>query len=251
MFKDFEDFKTNITWFIKPADVVNIKEGVLTVGDDFIDRFPNLYKLISAARVLDVTINNNIYKLLSWTRRDDISCGWLCKFEPADISALEILPEHQLLLDTMGGIQESYNQPGYMLTNNQNFLFIKSQCRPGLDGWMIYYIEMCQDEDITPMPETNMIAFVGEANGNLTVYDKITGQVYLFAHDHSFDYVTFLEGQPHYTYHLINGVNTFTDYAETVARQWMKWNKSTQNKFEINIKKAEAPRGWLARLFNK
>lgn len=71
------------------------------------------------------------------------------------------------------------------------------------------------------MPVDNMVSFVSEANGAETLYDLDTKQVYLFSHDHSFDYVTFVPNQPRYTFHYINGVENFTDYVEALARQWV------------------------------
>ncbi|MBO9634094.1 MAG: hypothetical protein J7578_13345 [Chitinophagaceae bacterium] len=66
----------------------------------------------------------------------------------------------------------------------------------------------------------NLISFVGEANDAETLYDIKTKKVYLFSHDHSFTYVTTVEGQPKYTFHHINGVINFVDYVEALATQW-------------------------------
>jgi len=219
MFTDFEDFKSDISSFIKPADNVKVTDGTVITSIHFAESFPTLNRLINRARVLDIEINNIAYKLYSWTTGTE-SCGWLCKIEPASISNIELLPEHQLLLDNIGGIQESYNQPEGAFTNNQNFLFIKSECTRGTGYWTEYYHDMCENTDTKPIPVGNLISFVYEANGAQTMYDLKTKQVYLFSHDHSFDYVTFLEGQPEYTFHYINGVNNFIDYTEMLANQW-------------------------------
>jgi hypothetical protein len=185
--------------------------------------FPILNSLINKARVLDVKINADSYQLFSWTTKEGKSCGWLCKVEPANISDIQILPEHQLLLDNIGGIKESYNQPEDAFSSNQNFLFIKSECNRGSSYWTEYYHDMCKDENAEPIPVDNLISFVCEANGAQTLYDLQTKQVYLFADDHSFDYVTFMEGQPQYTFHYINGVTHFIDYVEALAGQWINY----------------------------
>jgi len=219
MFIDFESFKSNLSWFIRTDDHVAVETGTILINSVFAATFPTLNTIIQKARVLDVTINADVYKLFSWTTHDGYSCGWLCKQEPADISAIEILPEHQLLLDTIGGIKESYNQPD-SFSNNQYFLFIKSLCAPGIGGWDIYYRMACEEGEFVSFPADNLVSFVQEGNGDLTLYDRESRQVYLFAHDHAFDYVTMVNGQPDYTYYTINGVNSFIDYVESLAEQW-------------------------------
>ncbi|MES2112947.1 MAG: hypothetical protein V4577_29630 [Bacteroidota bacterium] len=220
-FEDFEEFKIDISWFVKATDKVSIKQSKIDLSSDFETTFPSMAGLVKRARVLDVIINDAPYRLLSWDGADNKSCGWLCQLEPSEVSDLLILPEHQLLLDNIGGIKESYNEPEDVFTNNQSFLFIKSQCEPGLGYSQVYYDDMCRDLDIDCLPENDLVTFVEEANGARTLYNISTKQVYLFSHDHCFDYVTFLKGQPEYTYHLINGVTTFRDYVETLAQQWI------------------------------
>ena len=220
-FDDFEEFKRDIPWFIKATDKVSIKHAEIDLSSDFEATFPNLARLVKQARVLDVIINDAPYRLLSWDGADNKPCGWLCRLEPPDASDLVILPEHQLLLDNIGGIRESYNEPEDVFTNNQNFLFIKSECEPGLGYSKVYYDDMCLDTGAVQLPDDNLLTFVEEGNGGRTLYDISTKQVYLFSHDHCFDNVTFLEGQPEYTYHLINGITTFRDYVETLAQQWI------------------------------
>jgi len=223
MFTDFEDFKSDITWFIKPTDSIKLLDGTAITSSGFAKTFPTLNSLINKARVLDVKINADSYQLYSWSTKEGKSCGWLCNIEPSNISDIQILPEHQLLLDNIGGIKESYNQPEDAFSNNQNFLFIKSECKRGSGYWTEYYYDMCKDENVEPIPVDNLISFVCEANGAQTLYDLQTKQVYLFADDHSFDYVTFVEAQPQYTFHYINGVNHFIDYAEALAQQWINY----------------------------
>ena len=50
------------------------------------------------------------------------------------------------------------------------------------------------------------MVFVVEADGRQLMYERATGRVYMFSHDHCFENVTFLPGQPAYTFHRINGV---------------------------------------------
>jgi hypothetical protein len=101
-----------------------------------------------------------------------------------------------------------------------NFLFQKSKCQKSLGYLTDYYHDMCEDSGISPMSVENMISFVEEANGSRTIYDLNTNKIYLFSHDHCYDYLTFLPDQPEYTFHYIENINSFTEYAETLALQW-------------------------------
>lgn len=219
---DFETFKSEITWFIKPADKVELLDTVLnySLKDNFRATFPVLTNLIEKSRVLNLTINNQHYRLFSWTNKENKSIGWLNKIESDNTSEIELLDEHELLLKEIGGIKESYNQPDPSLTNNQNFLFIRSECTKGIGGWDDYYKTMCEEDSKPQIDYKEFICFVQEANGDVTLYNKNTKEVLLFAHDHCFENVEFLENQPEYTFYKINGVKTFVDYVESLATEW-------------------------------
>ncbi len=220
---DFETFKNDITWFVKPTDKVELLDPTLnySLTEKFQETFPKLTSLIEKSRVLNLTINYQSYRLFSWTNKGNKSFGWLNKIESDKTTDIELIDEHELLLQEIGGIQESYNQPEPSLTNNQNFLFIKSECSKGIGSWDDYYEMMCEEEDKRQIDYKDFICFVQEANGDVTLYDKNTKEVMLFAHDHSFDNVEFLENQPEYTFHKINGVKTFVNYVESLATEWI------------------------------
>jgi hypothetical protein len=227
---DFEIFKKECSWFIQQTDKIEIKETDMECSEDFSKTFPVLFQLLSKARVADVvltrtkngkeTVHN--YRLYSWKTKNGNAAGWLCRIEN-DNSALEILPEYQLLVDNIGGIEESYGQECEIekLTDNQNFLFIKSECQTIDNDLKKVYLDECAEENLKPLDTDNFISFVFEANGNTTFYDLKTKKVLLFAQDHDFDYVTEVENQPEYTFYTINGINTFVDYVEKLAQQWI------------------------------
>ncbi|MES2775558.1 MAG: hypothetical protein V4722_15385 [Bacteroidota bacterium] len=225
--KDFDIFKQEVDWFFKPTDKVDLTIAKTNFSNTFISSFPTLHTLISQATILDIKLRRKdditYYKLFSWTDKDNLNSGWLCKFE-TNGRKIEILEEHQLLLDNIGGIQESYKQldtDKEMLTDNQNFAFIKSECRKGLGDWTKIYDQTCEDEDAKQIKTKDLLCFVGEANGNETFYNLNTKQVLLFASDHCFENVEVLKGQPAYTFYTINGVTTFVDYVETLSQQWL------------------------------
>jgi hypothetical protein len=189
-----------------------------------------LFRLVSRARVAAVvltrtkkkkeTVHN--YRLYSWDAKNGNTAGWLCRIETNN-SSIEILPEHQLLLDNIGGIEESYRQEYETdkLTDNQNFLFIKSECERMDKDTKEIYIEDCENENLKPLNTDNLLGFAVEANGDTTYYDLQTKRVLLFSHDNDYDYITQVENQPEYTFFTINGVETFVGYVEELAEQWL------------------------------
>ncbi|MCD0489939.1 hypothetical protein LPB86_16980 [Pedobacter sp. MC2016-14] len=219
---DFETFKNEISWFFDQSDEVEFLDSVkeIHLSDNFENTFPVLTALLKQARVLNLKINNQLFKLFSWTNKDGSSCGWLNKIEKEDISELQLIEEHKLLLKEIGGIQESYHQPEESLCNNQNFMFIESECSLGIGGFEEYYEEMCNEEGKEPIDFKHFICFVEEANGNATVYNPKSKDVFLFAQDHCFENVESVENQPEYTFYKINDVNNFVDYVETLASEW-------------------------------
>jgi hypothetical protein len=222
MHPDFDAFVYGRPWLIRPGQKVEVVEGVVTANQDFFHTFPQAFALLGKARVLNLYISGDPFRLFSWTTRDGAICSWLCKPESGVTSDITLLPEHQLLLDAMGGIVDYANDPEDSFINNQNFLFVKSECARGL-SWNEYYADMCAENSSCPMPVDSLISFAVEANGDETLYDLKTKQVYLFSHDPNADYVRLVKGQPENTFYHINGVANFVDYVELLAGQWLEY----------------------------
>ncbi|XWW43627.1 hypothetical protein JYG30_12550 [Fibrella sp. USSR17] len=220
---DFVEFTKSVAWFTKSSDKLEFlrAEVEFPLTERFKHTFPVLSSLIKKARLVNLTINSQLYRLFSWTNKYEVSCGWLTKIEALSDHPYDLIDEHKLLLSEIGGIQESYNQPEPSLCNNQNFLFIESQCTKGLSGWEAYYREMCAESGYIEIDYSELICFVQEVNGNLTLYNPDTKKVILFAPDHCFNSVEFMKNQPEYTFHTINGITTFTDYVEALAKEWI------------------------------
>ncbi len=73
-----------------------------------------------------------------------------------------------------------------------------------------------------------MVTFALEASGNRTLYDIASEMVWLFATDHDFDFVTPVPDQPEFTFYTIHGADTFTEYVELLARQWLEFVKKEE-----------------------
>ncbi|MFP3834619.1 hypothetical protein [Chryseobacterium sp. SIMBA_028] len=228
---DFENFTQEVSWFVRPADRVELEHRISkNFSPRFIATFPILYHLLlqstSITRV-NITSSKNkesSYYLHTWIDRNGFRCGWLCDTEKIQ-TEIEILTEHQLLLDEMGGIKETYHYfdaGSEMLTDNQNFIFIKSGLTKGLGDWTDLYDQVCKDEQVKQIDTDDLICFAQEANGNETYYNLNTKQVLLFAADHSFENIEVLKDHSEYTFYTINEITTLVDYVEKLAQQWLQ-----------------------------
>ena len=59
-----------------------------------------------------------------------------------------------------------------------------------------------------------------EANGNLTVVERSSGRILMYAADHSFDGLTELPGWPPYSLYTIDDCPDITTWIENAARAW-------------------------------
>jgi len=100
-----------------------------------------------------------------------------------------------------------------------------AECSRGIGDWDYYYDTMCADENCDQIDFSHFLVFAQEANGALTMYDPYTKKVLLFSHDHSFDNVDFMKNQPRYTFHTFKEADTFIDYVERLAAQWLDATK--------------------------
>ncbi|TDQ11419.1 hypothetical protein [Pedobacter metabolipauper] len=229
MEKDFELFKKGCSWFNHSNDPIEFSTPEIRYSNDFIQTFPVLHLLVSSARTLDLTLNAKKevinYRLFSWTNNAGQNSGWLCRFDPG-MPGFNILPEHLLLINHIGGIEESYSEVDKdeeLLTLNMDSIFIGSNCYQDM-RYADYYKEVTAEEGATALHTADFIGFATEVNGNETFYDLNTKAVYLYATDHCFDNIQVVGGQPEYTFYTINGVNDFIDYVEMLASQWISYN---------------------------
>lgn len=220
MNKDLEAFTGHMSWLFHPSTISDVTETEIELSEKFTVTFPILTTLINQARVLSIKIEQQPYYLFSWTNKDNQNFGWLNKIENNIPTTLPFIEEHQLLLEEIGGIQESFNQPDPSFSNNQEFMFVGSECTTGINDWNDYYEEICNKEEKPQIDYRNFISFVMEANGNSTIYDPKTKEVFLFAHDHAFNNVDLLENQPKYTFYRFHNIISFVDYVEALALEW-------------------------------
>jgi len=237
----FEAFTNAISWFCHKDEHVEVYEiDEFNLTKRFETLFPITAELINRSTKTGVEFRGKSLVLFTWEIGNDIS-GWMCQFDKPSINLIE---EHQVLLDNIGGIIESFNGPGhteideinynYSLTVNQHFMYVGSLCMDKLD-WIDYYLEMCKEKEIEPIDLSDSVFFTTEANGAKCFYDRKTKEVKLWSHDHNFKFVEPLPQHPNYTMHKIMGVEKFEEFVELVASQWIM-------NFEIKEKAAENKR---------
>jgi hypothetical protein len=215
-----------------------------SLSPEFVAHFPQMARLIHSAEVTELTANGTHRRLYTWVHRSGKKWGWLTDLdstlnshsgrapEATHALATDILPEHSLLVDAIGGIQEYFNDPSAdgrdhkdedsMFTWAKNFTFSLPWCFKMESQAEVYDEQMWVHEPVAKNLQVvidDLLCFSQEANGNLTLYHRKTGQIYMLLVDHAFDYVELLPGHPH-CFYTIKGVNTFTDYVETLAEQW-------------------------------
>jgi len=218
--KDFETFKKEVSWFIKAKTEIDLSETDIRLSVEFQKTFPILTLLIQTARATLVVIDQQEYTLFAWDRNDGAVCGWLNRIDDRESYFCDLISEHELLIRNIGGIRETFNSPEDSFSNNQNFMFLGAESSYGIGTWEEYYEDSCTYENCKPIDHLHFIAFAEEANGALTMYDPATAKVMLFSHDHCFDNVSSMDGQPIYTFHTFEGVESFVDYVEELAKQW-------------------------------
>lgn len=205
----------------------NISDGKGTFEKEFQTMFPTLNKLLLKASWIDFTINGNqLYRQYIWTDKQGNTSGWLCHMEHCVPRGRNIIQEHAVLSKNVGTIVQ-YWMGGHraidtFLKANEHTFTLKDAVI-GMGGWEENYLAACKSEGIEPLDVNEFVTFALEANGNTTFYNSNTKEVFFFAHDgYSPIDLSIVKGQPEYTIHKFDLVNTFTDYAEQLAHQWEK-----------------------------
>jgi len=228
MNKSFQAFRNEIKSFNyknEPIKVFEIENFFLT--KKFEEIFPLASELINKSIKTGIEFKGKSMILFTWEIENKIS-GWLCQFDKSKINLIE---EHQILIDNIGGIIESFNGPesaeingidyNYSLTLNQDFICVGSLC---LDkpSWLDYYLEWCKEKKVEPIDLSNSVFFTREANGANYFYERKTKEVLLFSYDNAFEFVEPLPNQPERSIYKVKGVENFREFVELIAKQWNK-----------------------------
>lgn len=215
---------------IKRQDICfsDFKGSRFQADEIFAKTFPLMTSLLEKAIILEFNINNNLsFRQYVWTLSDGSTAGWFCRADHCVPVGRNIIPEHSLLAQKVGGIIEYWVDNKHSINDktlieNKKFMFCLADTVKGIGGWEENYKEYCEKEGITPLDSDNYVTFALGSNGNSTFYNYKTKEVFVFLHDgySPFDF-TLVEGQPEYTIHRIDEANTFDQYVELLASQWL------------------------------
>ncbi|SHG18983.1 hypothetical protein [Dysgonomonas macrotermitis] len=204
------------------------KGGHFSPSEDFAKTFPKMASLLQQTLTVDFKINHGLrFRQYIWTRADGSTVGWVCRVDHCVPQGRNIIDEHQLLANELGGIIQTWVDKPYevkadTLIKNNNFTFCLSDSAIGFGGWEEKYIEQCKKEGVKPLNSEDFVTFALESNGNATFYHKETKDVYIYLHDGyaPFDN-TIVEGQPEYSIHQLDKAKGFVEYVELLASQWL------------------------------
>jgi len=226
-----KEFQNQVSWFNhqnKPLETYEISSYDLTTT--FKTTFPELTRLIDASFKTGIEMDGKSMILFTW-ELDHVISGWMCQL---DSPRVELIAEHRILIDNIGGIIESFNGPTSVdidgrhyntaLHLNQYFMFVGSMCSDHTDcDWYAPYLDWCNKIHANPIDISNAVFFTREANGDNFFYDRTTKEVKLFAHDTGYQYVDPEPDQPERSLYTINGLTTFDEFVELLAKQWLSY----------------------------
>jgi hypothetical protein len=219
---DWAAFTEAVPWFLNrdAALAVARRRESRALSSIAATLFPQLAELLSMASVTDVSVNGARYDLLAWDSSEGDRLGWLC-LPPSANAPDNLHADHRKLLASFGGIIERFNEPEDTWLLNLNDALTEREASHGA-SFIQDYLWAFEHGGLTlPIEPSEYYTIAREANGNATICHRVSGQVLMFAADHSFDHLTALEGCPEYTLYRINGAATFCEWVNAVALQWL------------------------------
>ncbi|MFI5710584.1 hypothetical protein [Kribbella sp. NPDC051620] len=212
--RDWDQFLSQTPWFLEPGDVATVGEEHPWSGAA-VDGLPQLTALLGSATVTPVSISGTPYELLAWGPSGDRR-GWL-GYPPLDAD-VEVHPTHRSFWRLSGGIVDRFGEPHSWWMNQNEILTVAAA---QLSDLLADYSWLWQDADLTlPIQPDEYYVVAVEANGNLTLAHRRTGQLLLFAPDHAFTGVTPLDGCPPYSLHTFDREPDLATWIENCAAAW-------------------------------
>jgi len=216
---DWEQFIEQTPWFAHSTDDIVVGEaGPWPRGG--VESLPWLSALLDDAALTPVTVSGARYELLAWgpshRRR-----GWLCEEPPSTpVSDTAVHPDHRRFWTLCGGILERFAEPDSWWLNHDDVLTARAARLPVAETLRHYEWNGEGTGPGIPIDPDRYYPAGIEANGNLTLAERDTGRILLFAPDHSFTGVTPLAGCPPYTLYTLDGVPDLAAWIEANARAW-------------------------------
>jgi hypothetical protein len=184
---------------------------------------PVTSRLLSAATVTPVQIDGVDHELLAWGPATDRR-GWLCRLPELrddDGGISEVL---RTVWAATGGIVEHFgNVSGSWWWLNCTDVLTREAARWPVEQMLADYEWMWTNEGLRiPITAADYVPVAREANGNITLAHRRTGQVVWFAPDHFASGVTVLPGCPAYSLYTFDGAPDLASWIETGVTQWAR-----------------------------
>lgn len=218
LMSDWEVFVAEMPWIVEPGTVVEVGES-RAWGRAAVEGLPELSTLLAGARVTPVVVGAERFEVLAWGSGEALR-GWLGP-EPVDIVDVEVHPVHRELLSRFGGIGEVIGAPRSWWSPNHPEILTADVAGMDLVETIHAYRWIWENDELeVPIRAEDFYVVSREANGNLTIAERDSGRLLLFAPDHSYDGVSVLDGCPEYSLYTIDGVEGLVDWIEGEARAW-------------------------------
>lgn len=179
---------------------------------------PHLADLLASAHTSHVSVGARDYVLFSWETEAGIATWLSPRASPSPRD--DLFPAHRALLTAFGGITERSQEPETTWLLNTNESLTADEASHDATFIRSYEGMWADVPGGVPIDLTAYYSISREANGNTTICHRRSGEILLFAPDHSFDDVEVLEGCPPYSLYRRRGGRTFVAWVETVAQQW-------------------------------
>lgn len=208
-------------------DILEYKEVILNIPSSFKEKFPEFTKMLENSITLEIKLKTKKkYWLLCWKINDKIH-EILC-IPPTNIHSVGSI-NYQLFSTLFGGILEFMTPFSDKIDDNEFY-------------WLNMEATLCQEEALKkdfildikdfisdyeqselPTEQLNLENFFVialESNGNITLCNKFTEEVIMFASDHCFDFVKEYNNYPEYTFYSISDAPNLIHWIELLALQW-------------------------------
>lgn len=215
--RDWDWFLERTPWFLQPGDTQLVGEE-RPWSRAAVDGLPQLSALLGSATLTSVTVSDTAYELLAWGPVGDRR-GWV-GYPPLGGDTGQIALAHRGFWAVCGGIVERFGEPETWWMN-QDQVLTAAATQISVSDVLADCSWLWDDDGLTiPIQPEEYYVVAVEANGNLTLAHRQSGQLLLFAPDHAFTGVTPLPGCPPYSLFSFDNEPNLAAWIEVCAGGW-------------------------------